>query len=286
MMNPKNDGNRRYLDTCPEWNAVQSHKTITVPLLKNGSLCNSVRIKNKYVTVKETCAFDAVIQLIMHACGKEPTYKDELQMIEHPFVQLCINILKRGKIVQADYIARALISKDTNICQYSETRCVEFLNANCNVNHLIDIIFTNLMPSITRTSFCNQCDYYINRNFATLYINIDILLTEGLSKMQEAINDTVFKRVHKSCSKCTGILTEKYECSSHIILDTSILTDPNYKIEHRQSSNLDDITKIISIDDRSYILCGIINYISYRRNKSSINRRNGHYVAITYTGTH
>jgi len=65
----------------------------------------------------------------------------------------------------------------------------------------------------------------------------------------------------------------------------SILTDPNYKIEHRQSSNLDDKTKN-NIDDRSYILCGIINYVSYRRNKSTINRRNDHYVVITYTGIH
>jgi len=71
----------------------------------------------------------------------------------------------------------------------------------------------------------------------------------------------------------------------HIILDTSILTDPNYKVEHREASNLDDIKKVITIDDRSYILCGIINYISYDHNKSTI-RKNGHYVAITYSGTY
>jgi hypothetical protein len=173
-----------YLDACPEWNVVQSHKTITVPLLRNGSLCNSVRINDKYIAVKETCAFDALMQLIMHACGKESRYKDELQTIEHSFVQFCINILKRGKIVYADYIAHALILKDTNICQHSATRHVEFLNANCNVNHLIDTIFTNLMPSITRNSSCHQCDYFINRNFATLYINVDIILTKGFGKIQ------------------------------------------------------------------------------------------------------
>jgi len=60
------------------------------------------------------------------------------------------------------------------------------------MDHLIEIIFTNLMPSIT--SFYHQCDYYINRNFAT-YVPIDKLLTEGLSKIQEAINDTVFEKV-------------------------------------------------------------------------------------------
>jgi len=275
-----------YLDACPEWDAIQSYKAITVPLLKNGSISNSVRIKGKYVSVKETCAFDALTQLIMHACSKEPRYKDELQAIEHSFVQLCINILKRGKIVCADYISRASILKDINICQYSTTRYVEFLNANCNVGHLIDIIFTDIMPSITRDTFCRQCDYFINRNFATLHINIDILLTKGLGKIQEAINDTILNKIQRPCPKCTCLLTEKYECSSHIILDTSILTDPNYKVEHREASNLDDIKKVITIDDRNYILCGIINYISYAHNKSTVIRKNGHYVTITYSGTY
>jgi len=57
------------------------------------------------------------------------------------------------------------------------------------VDHLIDIIFTYIMPNITRNSFCQQCDYSKYRNFVTLYI--DMLLTEGLGKIQEAINDTV-----------------------------------------------------------------------------------------------
>jgi len=153
------------------------------------------------------------------------------------------------------------------------------------MDHLIDIIFTDIMPSITRNTFCHQCDYFTNRNFATLHINIDILLTKVLGKIQEAINDTVFNKIQRPCSKYICLLTEKYECSSHIILDTSILTDPNYKVKHREASNLDDIKKIITIDDRNYILCGIINYISYVHNKSTV-RKNDHYVAITYSGTY
>lgn len=96
----------------------------------------------------------------------------------------------------------------------------------------------------------------------------------------------MFKNIQKLCPKCNSILTENYECNSHIILDTSLLTDPNYKIEYRVPSNLDNITKLITIDDRNYILCGIINYISYSHNKSTASYRDGHYVAITYTGIH
>lgn len=105
-----------YLDACPEWDVVQSHKTIAIPILKNGSLCKNVCINKKYISIKETCAFDALVHLLIHACGKEKQYKEKLQAVEHPFVKLCINILNRGKINSEDYIARAQILKNINVC--------------------------------------------------------------------------------------------------------------------------------------------------------------------------
>lgn len=141
------------------------------------------------------------------------------------------------------------------------------------------------MPSITRKSLCHQCDYDNTRKFSTLCINVDILLNEGLGKIQKAINDTLFTTITKSCPTCKSDLIETYKCGLHIIFDTSILTDPCYKAENRVSSILDDITKIISIGESNYILCGIINYVSYSSRKTTaISLREGHYVAITYTG--
>lgn len=242
-----------------------------------------MRTNDSYISVKETCAFDSLVQLIMHACGKENKYKEELQTIKNNlFIELCLNILNRGKIVSANYNKRAIILKNTHICKYTATRHMEFLNANCNMDHLIEIIFTNLLPSIIRKNICHQCNYSSYRNFATLHINIDILLTEDLGKIQESINDTLFKEINKNCSQCNSILTQNYECSSHIFLDTSIITHLNYKIEHRESSTLDVITKLINVDDRDYVLCGIINYMSYNHK----SKRDGHYTAITFTGMH
>jgi len=31
------------------------------------------------------------------------------------------------------------------------------------------------------------------------------------------------------CDKCNGIMTRKYEYGPHVFLDTSLITDPNYK---------------------------------------------------------
>lgn len=38
-------------------NGMFSHKIIIISLLKNENLCNSMRINDKYVSVKETYAF-------------------------------------------------------------------------------------------------------------------------------------------------------------------------------------------------------------------------------------
>jgi len=51
--------------------------------------------------------------------------------------------------------------------------------------------------------------------------------------------------------------------NAHIIFTyniRSILTDPNYKIEHRQSCNLDDKTKIILMTEVTYYVALLTMY--------------------------
>lgn len=43
-----------YLDDCPDWDYVQSNKAIQIPLSKNGNLCESVKIGEVLVLIKET----------------------------------------------------------------------------------------------------------------------------------------------------------------------------------------------------------------------------------------
>jgi len=137
----------------------------------------------------------------MYTCGKEIKYKEELQTIkDNLFINLCLSILNRGKIVSADYDERAVILKNTHICKYTATRHIEFLNANCNVDHLIEIIFIDIMPSIICKNLCNQCNYSSYRNFATLHININILLTGSLGKIR---NDWTRNIGHGTIGHCT-----------------------------------------------------------------------------------
>lgn len=150
---------------------MQSHKTIEIPIFKNGNLCKSVRTGEVLVLIKETCAFDSLMQLVMHAIGKECRYKEHIQYLDYPIIKLAVNIINRGKLIAADYVARAKILLDTNICQKSSTRHIQFANANCNVGHLIDIFF-NEIPTVTRIKICNNCHNSQSKHFPTLHINV------------------------------------------------------------------------------------------------------------------
>ena len=277
-----------YLDNCPDWDYVQSHKKIELPIFKNGNLCDHVRIGEVLVLIKETCAFDSLMQLVMHAIGKEIRYKERIQYLDYPFIKLALNIINRGKIIAADYVARAKILLETNICQKkSSTRHVQFANANCNVAHLIDILFVK-MPTIVHNKTCDSCHNAQSRNFPSLHINIGMLIEKGLGIIQEAIDDTQFddKECTIKCDKCYNNIKITYEYGPHFFLDTSLITDPHYKSKTHTNveSTLDSITKSIYVDDRHYTLCGIINYIYYNNATSDTNLTQGHYVAIGFSG--
>lgn len=270
-----------YLDPCSDWDYVQTHKVVHIPILKNGNLCNSIRVDGTHVLIKETCAFDSVLQLIMHAIGKDCHYKEIVQQLDHSMIQLGMSVLNRGKVTASDYIERIKILEELDISKKSVTRHMKIINANCNVAHLTDILFYKL-PTVTQIKSCNVCNFKQTRHFPHLHINVGILIKKGLGAVQEAINDMKFNDIESTCkcNKCVGIITRKHEYGPHVFLDTSLITDPNYENETHVQSMLDSITKFITVENKNYIMCGIINYISYCKEKLN----GGHYIAMVYTG--
>lgn len=62
----------------------------------------------EHVSVKETCALDSVIHLIIHAIAKNYQYKERVQNSDHFVVKLAIRIF-RGKFIASNYKTRAKI---------------------------------------------------------------------------------------------------------------------------------------------------------------------------------
>lgn len=68
---------------------------------------------------------------------------------------------------------------------------------------------------------------------------------------------------------------------TQLLIDTSVFTDNTYINRNTSiNHNLNSIEKTITLTNRTYILAGVIHYISYGGNRS------GHYVAFTFAGTH
>jgi len=99
------------------------------------------------------------------------------------------------------------------------------------------------------------------RNLPTLCINIEILLKKEFNYVQEAINDTENLNVSQAlCKKCCSNLERTHDYGTHIFLDTSVISDPNYNAECKENVSLESFTKIIKLGQKNYILCGVINY--------------------------
>jgi len=67
----------------------------------------------------------------------------------------------------------------------------------------------------------------------------------------------------------------------YIFLDTSVISDPRYNCESNKNVLLKNFTKIIKFGEKTYKLCGIINY---KGNPSKSFAIVGHYTAVAYTG--
>jgi len=265
-----------YLDKCPEWDYLKNTKSFNLPLLINGSKCKPIKQGRFVMTVQETCAFDSILQLVTNGIAAHATYRNAIQSSEGIF-KLARSILENGKILSIHYDERASILQDLPLFSHAinnYTHGIKRLNANCNAAHLTEYLFKN-EPSCVFTRSCSCGDMHL-RTTITCNVNVDILLQEGLTHMQRAIDD--IKNIQSKCHTCGALAETSVTYGKHVIIDTSIFTDNTY-IRSNRKHNLHSIAKTIVLNNTNYILTGVVHYILY-------NNNNGHYVALAYAGTH
>jgi len=169
-----------YLDKCPEWDTIESTNAIFIPILKNGNLCQPVKIKGETIQVRNTCAFDAIIIIVVYMIGTNAEYKNIVESIDDSFLQLAIKIACQGKITKYEYIERASFLINLPLFkQTSYTRRFNSLDAMCNAAHIAEYIFLPL-PSVEKNKICKSCHYTNEKIFAIISVNVNILLNKGL----------------------------------------------------------------------------------------------------------
>lgn len=268
-----------YLDACADWDFLPNGPAVGIPLISNGNLCEPVHCDGIKVIVKDTCAFDSLLQVIMSAIATNPSYKEATCAIDSKITKLAERLLTDGKVTAAARIERARILRDVPIFQKSQyTRQLETVNANCNAAHLAEYI---LHPSYTRSLRCDTCKTTSERSFTFLNINIDIIFQNGPGHMQDAINSAI-NYTNYICKNCKKAQDYNLIYGPHVLIDMSILTDLNY-IPLKSSKlplgcmELNAISKRIEVRGIFYNLIGAIRYIGH-------TTTNGHYTGIVYIG--
>lgn len=269
-----------YLDDCPNWDNMPTLQRITIPLLKNGSLLKGSRCDDQFVVVRETCAFDSLTQVVTNAIVTHPTYAGIITTKNNNFCNFAKNISLINKNITSNiYQQRTKILLNVPIFETKPyRRNIIHLNTNCNVSHLAEYLFADF-PSLTINRKCEHCNRENVRNIPVLSVNVNMLLQNGLSDIQNAVLDTNQER-QSMCRECNQIIIEKYNFKTHLLIDCSVFTDERYAASIgivRKNAILDSVPKYLQFSEQQYIVAGAVSYHQYASNKND-----GHYTAYIY----
>lgn len=107
-----------YLDKCPEWDSVESENAVFIPIMKNGNLCQPIKLKGQTIMVRNTCAFDALLHCTVHMIGMNREFKRIVQTIQDcNFFALTLKIASRGKLTRNEYVERASFLNELSLFQ-------------------------------------------------------------------------------------------------------------------------------------------------------------------------
>lgn len=250
-------GKPNYLDPCPDWDILSNLKSIGVPLILNGNQCNAVIVGKTRIVVIQMCPFDSLLQIFANALALFPYYKDQALDSQNSFLNLAQSIVTSGKINANHYSQRASILREIPILDHRvKTRHVETLNAKSNVGHLYEYLFAKLPSYIVNTN-CHECHHIAETTYPYLNVNVNILLRNGFSEMQNAIG--VAELTNSAfCTECKTTTKNKTITNVYgpqVMIDTSVFTDQYYLTSmdfEVKEYVLDDVAKTVSIGGQRY----------------------------------
>ncbi|KAL0100529.1 hypothetical protein PUN28_019679 [Cardiocondyla obscurior] len=96
-------------------NSVDSNKTVCIPFVKNSNLCQTVKLKEENVMVRNTCAFDTLLHITVHVIGINTNHKCYVQNINYRLFKLALKIASTSKITINEYLEKALFLIKTDL---------------------------------------------------------------------------------------------------------------------------------------------------------------------------
>jgi hypothetical protein len=212
------EGKKRgtYLTACPDIEIIHKRpKFITnLPLLANGNILKPMKVTNKIINIRNTCAFDATMQSILAACHDYDSYAEYLSTKLNPSVGQFLQTLSKTGVTAKLYETRGSILIATQSIQNDTLDCT------VNISHLLQNYILNGVPSIEKVIKCLTCGFEVTKCVPLLYINPILINQRGMAGLQEAVNATATLRSSTTCFQCKSEdIIKTMSAGRHLILD-------------------------------------------------------------------
>lgn len=249
-----------YLDCKPEATAAIKHKKLKEPrniLLRNGNFMSAVTQEDSIVLLKNTCAFDSFVQVVVNAYIYYETFRDVVDENNDEFAIFLKNLASKGAIKEVYSQRGIIVSKTANLIDRLKTPAARmkkmFLVYDCwtNAGQLI-VKLMNMYPYLK--SLITQCKIHGQLSLGVLDTNSNILLEQGMQGLPNSVILTTTE-----CRSCNNHDITK-TMGALIVLEvehfTTLFNDQNCENE----ITLSDIPDSIMLGEDKYSLCGVIAY--------------------------
>lgn len=220
-------------------------------LLSNGSCCPPVAVpstdgKNNYFQVTNTCAFDAVIHILVTAATDIIGYLSFLKESQNPTLKLVRSIVESG-ITKKSFVERFTILKDFFPSSMSinteRTYMLHSIDATTSVASIVEKTLSS-EPSVRNTVKCSHCDGRVF-NDILLRPNHHTISRQGFGALEKALE--YFPKLTKvTCGKtCTGSCTVTKKLMPHCFIELDIRS--SLKQMNGQQCQLSQLPAVINL---------------------------------------
>lgn len=205
--------------------------TAKASLLPNGSLANSVRFQKCTYYVRNTCAFDAVSQILATAGIDNTTYLNFLQKSSNKTLNFVLNFIKSGLsknlLVERAQILANIFPPKAQGTAYGKAIAYQ-IDAMCNISTLIQHALSS-EPSIIDIEKCMRCGRTSTTHSTTIAPNHSIISEKGFGALGEALQ-LCSRQKNRKCQFCNeGQCTLTRKLCRHMFIELDVRERENLK---------------------------------------------------------
>lgn len=217
---------RPYPDYKALHNAVVGAKKVSTAkklLLTNGNLFRKhIVINNQSIIVRNTCSFDAVVQILTVSAIDYEKYLNHIVLTQNKTCDLIIELIISG--VNGNIYLKLCSILQNFVPQENKTASLRVVDVTTTITNMWNFIMTN-EPSMFRIKSC-ECGYRMIQEVSIVCLNTRIIQSNGYNYLEEAIDITGSNDLEKYLKKdCPRFIQEDLKPNAHIFIDTECFAE-------------------------------------------------------------